>query len=57
MKDAEREDEEQALRDAHKDVAVNTKNKKGAEPEPPKRMKRPNPKITRIKVSLKLRLQ
>ena len=53
MKDAEREDEEQALRDAQKDAAVNTKNKKGAEPEPPKRMKRANPKITRIKVSLK----
>lgn len=51
VKDIERQEEEDEAKEAQKDIAVPKKDKKGdKESEAPKRMKKPNPKITRIKV-------
>ena len=52
VKDGEREQEEEVAKEAQKDVAVSKKDKKGdKDQDPPKRKKKPNPKITRIKVN------
>ncbi|XP_065062327.1 otoferlin-like isoform X2 [Rhopilema esculentum] len=51
VKDGEREQEEEVAKEAQKDVAVSKKDKKGDKDQDlPKRKKKPNPKITRIKI-------
>ena len=51
VKDTERNDEEQAAKENVKEVAVTKKEKKDKDADQPKPVKKPNPKITRIKVN------
>ncbi len=52
VKDIERSEEEMIAKESQKEVAVTKKDKKDKDNEPPKPVKKPNPKITRIKVGL-----